>query len=78
MFQKAAKLQAITTKPVYIPKVELNHELIKSICQGTADIKTELKRCIRQTQDKEPSDSGNISNPLHAPPLGPLSLDGSP
>lgn len=57
--EKGAKLQSIATKPVYIPKVELNHELIKSVCQSTADVKAELKRCLRQAQDKEPSDSGD-------------------
>lgn len=62
MFQKGAKLQAITTKPVYVPKVELNHELIKSICQSSTDLKAELKRYLRQNQDKEPSDSGNTGN----------------
>lgn len=57
MFQKAAKLQAISTKPVYVPKVELNHELIKGVCQSTMDLKTELKRCLRKPE--EPITSGN-------------------
>ncbi|XP_039332391.1 E3 ubiquitin/ISG15 ligase TRIM25 isoform X2 [Saimiri boliviensis] len=49
--EKASKLRGISTKPVYIPKVELNHELIKGIHQSTLDLKTELKRCIRQLQE---------------------------
>lgn len=62
MFQKAAKLQGVSTKPVYVPKVELNQELIKGVCQGTLDLKNELKRYIQQSQDKkphEPAGSGN-------------------
>ncbi|KAF5915996.1 hypothetical protein HPG69_003069 [Diceros bicornis minor] len=54
--EKAAKLQGIATKPVYVPKVELNHELIKGICQSTSDLKNELKRCIRQSEDKKPDE----------------------
>lgn len=57
MFQKAAQLQAVSTKPVYVPKVELNHELIKGVCQSTSDLKTELKRCLRKPE--EPPTSGN-------------------
>ncbi|XP_037019619.2 E3 ubiquitin/ISG15 ligase TRIM25 [Artibeus jamaicensis] len=65
--EKGAKLQSISTKPVYIPKVELNHELIKSICQSTSDVKAELKRCLRQAQDKEPSDSGDPAEHVTQP-----------
>lgn len=65
--EKGAKLQAVTTKPVYVPKVELNHELIKSICQSATDVKAELKRCLRQSQDKEPSDSGDPAEHATAP-----------
>ncbi|XP_006076285.1 E3 ubiquitin/ISG15 ligase TRIM25 [Bubalus bubalis] len=54
--EKATKLQGITTKPVFVPKVELNHELIKEIYQGTSDLKNELKRCLRQPQDKKPEE----------------------
>ncbi|EPY83576.1 E3 ubiquitin/ISG15 ligase TRIM25 [Camelus ferus] len=53
---KAAKLQGITTKPVYVPKVELNHELIKGICQGTTDLKNELKQSITHLQNKKPEE----------------------
>lgn len=80
--EKAAKLQAVSTKPVYVPKVELNHELIKGVCQSAGDLKTELKRFLRQSQDKkpeEPTDSGNQWQPTpHRAPLAPLNLDGSP
>ncbi|KAF6300044.1 tripartite motif containing 25 [Rhinolophus ferrumequinum] len=55
--EKAAKLQGISTKPVYVPKVELNQELIKSVYQSTTDVKNELKRCLRQLQDKKLEDS---------------------
>lgn len=61
--EKAAKLQGVSTKSVYVPKVELNHELIKGVCQSTADLKTELKRCIRQTQDKKPEESAVPGDP---------------
>lgn len=55
--EKAAKLQGISTKSVYVPKVELNHELIKGVCQSTTDLKNELKRYLRQPQDKNPEES---------------------
>ncbi|KAG8518262.1 E3 ubiquitin/ISG15 ligase TRIM25 [Galemys pyrenaicus] len=60
-FQKATKLQGVITKSVYIPKVELNHELIKGIYQGSSELKNELKQCIKQCQDKtkEPTCSGD-------------------
>ncbi|XP_060059770.1 E3 ubiquitin/ISG15 ligase TRIM25 isoform X2 [Erinaceus europaeus] len=51
--EKAAKLYRITTKSVYIPKVELNHELIRGVCQGSSDLKNELKRSVQQFQDKK-------------------------
>eukprot|EP00069_Balaena_mysticetus_P019158 bmy_11959T0 len=54
--RKAAKLQGITTKPVYVPKVELNHELIKGVCQGTSELKNELKQYLKQPQDKKPEE----------------------
>lgn len=56
MLQKAAKLQGITTKPVYVPKVELNHELLKGVCQGTSELKNELKQYLKQFQDKKPEE----------------------
>nr|XP_008511043.1 PREDICTED: E3 ubiquitin/ISG15 ligase TRIM25 [Equus przewalskii] len=61
--EKAAKLQGVSTKPVYVPKVELNQELIKGVCQGTLDLKNELKRYIQQSQDKKPHEP-----PVSAPP----------
>ncbi|XP_006154728.1 E3 ubiquitin/ISG15 ligase TRIM25 [Tupaia chinensis] len=60
--EKASKLQGVVTKPVYVPKVELNHELMKGVAQGTTDLKNELKRCVRQLQEKkfeEPASSGD-------------------
>ncbi|XP_054441419.1 E3 ubiquitin/ISG15 ligase TRIM25 [Pteronotus mesoamericanus] len=69
--EKAARLQAISTKSVYVPKVEMNHELIKSICNTTTEIKNELKRCIRQPQDKEPTDSGDAAENVMAPTAKP-------
>lgn len=47
--------------------MELNHELIKEIYQGTSDLKNELKRCLRQPQDKKPEEvtiPGNCQQPL--------------
>uniref|UniRef100_A0A8C3WD11 E3 ubiquitin/ISG15 ligase TRIM25 n=1 Tax=Catagonus wagneri TaxID=51154 RepID=A0A8C3WD11_9CETA len=69
--EKAAKLQGITTKPVYVPKVELNHELIKGICQGTFDLKNELKRYLRQSQDKKPEEPAAPGNQGQPPGLSP-------
>lgn len=46
--------------------MELNHELIKEVCQGTSDLKNELKRCLRQPQDKKPEEltiPGNRQQP---------------
>ena len=62
MFQKAIKLQGISTKPVYVPKMELNQELIKGVCQGTSDLKNELKRYIRLPQDKKPEGPAGSGN----------------
>ncbi|XP_063484503.1 E3 ubiquitin/ISG15 ligase TRIM25 isoform X4 [Symphalangus syndactylus] len=53
--EKASKLRGISTKPVYIPEVELNHKLIKGIHQSTIDLKNELKQCIGQLQESTPS-----------------------
>ncbi|XP_051014227.1 E3 ubiquitin/ISG15 ligase TRIM25 [Acomys russatus] len=65
--EKAAKLQGVSTKPVYIPKVDLDSELIKGIYQGAVDLKAELKLSLKQLQEKaeEPSASGNNSDPTH-------------
>uniref|UniRef100_A0A4X1SH39 E3 ubiquitin/ISG15 ligase TRIM25 n=1 Tax=Sus scrofa TaxID=9823 RepID=A0A4X1SH39_PIG len=69
--EKAAKLQGITTKPVYVPKVELNHELIKGVCQGTSDLKNELKRYLRQSQDKKPEEPTAPGSHRQPPGLSP-------
>ncbi|XP_016062677.1 PREDICTED: E3 ubiquitin/ISG15 ligase TRIM25, partial [Miniopterus natalensis] len=61
--EKAAKLQAVSTKPVYVPKVELNQELIRGVCQGTMDLKSELKRYLRQSQDKKLEELTNSGDP---------------
>ncbi|XP_004405264.1 PREDICTED: E3 ubiquitin/ISG15 ligase TRIM25 [Odobenus rosmarus divergens] len=61
--RKGIKLQGVSTKPVYVPKVELNQELIKGVCQGTSDLKDELKRYIRQSQDKKPEEPTGSGNP---------------
>uniref|UniRef100_A0A0D9QZW0 E3 ubiquitin/ISG15 ligase TRIM25 n=1 Tax=Chlorocebus sabaeus TaxID=60711 RepID=A0A0D9QZW0_CHLSB len=53
--EKASKLRGISTKPVYIPEVELNRKLIKGIYHSTLDLKNELKQCIRQLQEPSPS-----------------------
>ncbi|XP_017728602.1 PREDICTED: E3 ubiquitin/ISG15 ligase TRIM25 [Rhinopithecus bieti] len=53
--EKASKLRGISTKPVYIPEVELNQKLIKGIYHSTLDLKNELKQCIRQLQEPTPS-----------------------
>ncbi|XP_006758754.1 PREDICTED: E3 ubiquitin/ISG15 ligase TRIM25 [Myotis davidii] len=63
--EKAAQLQAVSTKPVYVPKVELNHELIKGVYQSTLDLKTELKRCLKKPE--EPPTSGEPAEHATAP-----------
>ncbi|XP_069917015.1 E3 ubiquitin/ISG15 ligase TRIM25 isoform X1 [Oryctolagus cuniculus] len=55
--EKASKLQGIVTKPVYVPKVELDHELIHCVYQGTLDLKNELKRATRQLQERKPKEA---------------------
>ncbi|XP_012582034.1 PREDICTED: E3 ubiquitin/ISG15 ligase TRIM25 [Condylura cristata] len=74
--EKAAKLQGVTTKPVYIPKVELNHELIKVICQDASDLKNQLKQCSKQCQGKpkEPTGSGGPEEPRPTTPHKPSYL----
>ncbi|XP_031206719.1 E3 ubiquitin/ISG15 ligase TRIM25 isoform X2 [Mastomys coucha] len=65
--EKAAKLQGESTKPVFIPKIELDHDLIKGIYQGAVDLKRELKLSLKQVQEKktqEHSGSGNNRWPL--------------
>ncbi|XP_045840852.1 E3 ubiquitin/ISG15 ligase TRIM25 [Meles meles] len=61
--EKGLKLQGVSTKPVYVPKVELNQELIRGVCQGTSDLKDELKRYIRQSQDRKPEEPTGSGNP---------------
>ncbi|XP_077020981.1 E3 ubiquitin/ISG15 ligase TRIM25 isoform X2 [Tamandua tetradactyla] len=57
--EKASKLQGISTKSVYIPKIELNNELIKGVYQGTLGLKNELKGHIKKLQEKKPEESFN-------------------
>nr|XP_045014692.1 E3 ubiquitin/ISG15 ligase TRIM25 isoform X2 [Jaculus jaculus] len=54
--EKAAKLQGASTKPVFIPKVELDHELIKGVYQGAVDLKNELKTSLKRVLEKKPED----------------------
>ncbi|XP_029784569.1 E3 ubiquitin/ISG15 ligase TRIM25 [Suricata suricatta] len=61
--EKAVKLQGVSAKPVYVPKVELNQELIKGVCQSTSDLKNELKRYVRQPQDKKAEEATGSGNP---------------
>ncbi|XP_063107505.1 E3 ubiquitin/ISG15 ligase TRIM25-like isoform X1 [Cavia porcellus] len=49
--EKASKLQEISMKPVYVPRV--GDELMKDICQGTVDLKNKLSRAVQQLQDKK-------------------------
>ncbi|XP_023561272.1 E3 ubiquitin/ISG15 ligase TRIM25 isoform X2 [Octodon degus] len=68
--EKASKLQGICTKPVYIPKVELDYELIKGVWQGTIDLKNELQRAVQKPQDKKPEEapsSGNSGDYIASP-----------
>lgn len=50
--EKAAKLREVSTKPVYIPKIDLDHEMIKAVYQGAMDLKNDLKRSIKQLQER--------------------------
>ncbi|XP_042638090.1 E3 ubiquitin/ISG15 ligase TRIM25 [Orycteropus afer afer] len=54
--EKASKLQGVSMKPIYVPKIELNHELIKGVYQGTVELKNVLKQHIKQSQEKKPED----------------------
>nr|KAF6301227.1 tripartite motif containing 25 [Pipistrellus kuhlii] len=71
--EKAAKLQAVSTKPVYVPKVELNQELIKGVYQSTVDIKNDLKRCLRKSEEPitsgEPAEHGTAPTPKPTRPV---------
>lgn len=63
--EKAAKLQGVSTKPVYVPKIELDHELIKGVYQSALDLKTELKHSLKQQQEKKAEEtfaSGNVGD----------------
>ncbi|KAM4844443.1 E3 ubiquitin/ISG15 ligase TRIM25 [Thomomys bottae] len=57
--EKAAKLQGVSSKPVYVPKLELDHELLKKVYQNTLDLKNELKRAIRQPFEKKSEQPSN-------------------
>ncbi|XP_006972084.1 E3 ubiquitin/ISG15 ligase TRIM25 [Peromyscus maniculatus bairdii] len=57
--EKAAKLQGTSTKPVYIPKVDADHELIKGVYQSALDLKGELKRSLKQLQKKVEESPGS-------------------
>lgn len=57
--EKAAKLQGESTKPVYIPKIDLDHDLIMGIYQGAADLKSELKHSIKKLQKKSEEHNGS-------------------
>ncbi|XP_012521159.1 PREDICTED: E3 ubiquitin/ISG15 ligase TRIM25 [Propithecus coquereli] len=66
--EKASKLQGISTKPVYVTKVELNHELMKGVQQSTIDLKNELKRCLRQLQERKHEEhTGSGDSAEHVP-----------
>uniref|UniRef100_A0A8C9NZR5 RING-type E3 ubiquitin transferase n=1 Tax=Spermophilus dauricus TaxID=99837 RepID=A0A8C9NZR5_SPEDA len=63
--EKASKLQTVSTKPVYIPRVELDHELIKGIYQGALEVKNQLRQSVAQSQEKKPEEpisSGNFNH----------------
>ncbi|XP_054988206.1 E3 ubiquitin/ISG15 ligase TRIM25 [Sorex araneus] len=53
LLEKSGKLQALSTKSVYVPKVELNQELVKEVCQSSSELKHQLKQCLKQQQDKK-------------------------
>ncbi|XP_028734038.1 E3 ubiquitin/ISG15 ligase TRIM25 [Peromyscus leucopus] len=57
--EKAAKLQGTSTKPVYIPKVDADHELIKGVYQSALDLKGELRRSLKQLQKKVEESPGS-------------------
>uniref|UniRef100_A0A8C2M2Y4 E3 ubiquitin/ISG15 ligase TRIM25 n=1 Tax=Cricetulus griseus TaxID=10029 RepID=A0A8C2M2Y4_CRIGR len=61
--EKAAKLQGMSTKQVYIPKVDPDHELIKGVYQSALNLKNELKQSFKQLQEKKAEE-----------PLGPGSM----
>ncbi|XP_057632298.1 E3 ubiquitin/ISG15 ligase TRIM25 [Chionomys nivalis] len=75
--EKAAKLQEVSTKPVYIPKIDLDHELIKAVHQGAMDLKNELKRSIKQLHERAeesigPGDVGGHGTESTSKPTRPV------
>ncbi|XP_028628224.1 E3 ubiquitin/ISG15 ligase TRIM25 [Grammomys surdaster] len=63
--ERAAKLQGESTKPVYIPKIDLDHDLIKGIYQGALDLKSQLRLSVKSLQDKKVEEhcgSGNVGD----------------
>ncbi|XP_055982510.1 E3 ubiquitin/ISG15 ligase TRIM25-like [Sorex fumeus] len=69
--EKSGKLQALSTKPVYVPKVELNQELVKEVCQSSSELKNQLKLCIKQQQDKKKPEEPASSMVPRAPKAPP-------
>ncbi|XP_069849342.1 E3 ubiquitin/ISG15 ligase TRIM25 isoform X2 [Dipodomys merriami] len=76
--EKAAKLQGASSKPVYIPKVELDHELMKGVYQSTLELKNELRQILKQIHEKKPQepcnsgDSGDCGTESSSKPSRPM------
>ncbi|XP_074870696.1 E3 ubiquitin/ISG15 ligase TRIM25 isoform X2 [Carettochelys insculpta] len=59
--KKAAKLKQTSTKDVFIPRIDLDQNLIHVIYQGAFSLKEILKRMVNQPQDKKME--GGLSRP---------------
>ncbi|XP_074079760.1 E3 ubiquitin/ISG15 ligase TRIM25-like isoform X2 [Macrotis lagotis] len=57
--EKASKLQELFIKPVYVPKNELNQEMIHSIYQNAFFLKEVLKHKINVFQEKKTEEASN-------------------
>ncbi|XP_043856230.1 E3 ubiquitin/ISG15 ligase TRIM25 [Dromiciops gliroides] len=60
--EKASKLQEVVIKAVYIPKNELNNEMIGSVYQNAFSLKEALKQKVNNLQEKKTEEATNPDN----------------
>uniref|UniRef100_A0A8C3SN07 RING-type E3 ubiquitin transferase n=1 Tax=Chelydra serpentina TaxID=8475 RepID=A0A8C3SN07_CHESE len=60
--KKAAKLRQTSTKDVFIPRIDLDQNLIHTIYQGAFSLKEIVKRTVNQPQEKK-MEAGGQSRP---------------
>ncbi|XP_066470890.1 E3 ubiquitin/ISG15 ligase TRIM25 [Tiliqua scincoides] len=51
--KKTAKLQQLSVKEVYVPKIDLDHKLIHSVYQKACGLKENVKQCLSQPAEKK-------------------------